>query len=251
VINGSLIVTGSESGLGMAVAEAFAPMFAVNRVLRMDVRGQPAIDVRDHRAVRTALDLAIEPRSMNYLFHSAWAAFFTSPANGEPVDFIGAPIDQLRAMVDINVMGTINVLHSFIGSLVERHARGNIVVVSSVSSFHSGGPNMAVYDATKAAITALVKRLVPYKHIRANIISPGSVRTGIGGFHPDMRPDPDGARLVKSGQDGDARRLGTEVTVEHIVRLARTLFFEETGMSGADIVVDEGLTLMGREGYGD
>lgn len=109
---------------------------------------------------------------------------------------------------------------------------------------------MAVYDATKAAISALAKRLVPYnKIIRINIIEPGSVRTNIGGWNTDLTPNQSGKVLVKEGQDSDFKRLGEEVTLENIVNAVEFLFFKEHGLNGAEIVIDKGLTLMGREGY--
>lgn len=247
-MDGSLIVTGGSSGIGKAVLEDVGKMFRSENLLNIDARAAKPIDVRDFAAVDAAINSAVIPGQCNYLFSAAGVVFFTK--NGQIVDFINEPIEQLRAMVEINFLGTINVLKSFISTVYEHEGTtGNIVVVSSISSFFSGGPNMAVYDATKAAISAICKRLVPYRNIRINVISPGSVRTNIGAWDLNFRKNPVGKEIVRQGQDADAIRIGKEVKTKQIAEVTNFLFFADHGMNGADLVIDEGLTLAGREGY--
>ncbi len=246
---GSLIVTGGFSGIGKAVLDKISGRFYKKNVCNIDVRAKPPIDVRDYEAISSVMKRVIVRGETNYLFSAAGVIFLTDPETGRAADFSKAPIDQLRAMVEINFMGTINVLHAFISELNRKKASGNVIVVSSISSFYSGGPNMAVYDATKAAISALAKRLVPYKNIRINIIYPGSVRTNIGSWKQDFSEDVAGRQIVKQGQDADEKRLGKQVLICQIAEFVEYLFFRNHGMDGADIVIDEGLTLMGRENY--
>lgn len=241
-----LIVTGGSSGIGKAVLDALSSRM---ETLNIDINSQNPVDVRDYSAVFKAIgEFVCEGK--NFLLSNAGVAFFTD-ALGEAVDFANAPITQLHDMVDINLKGQINVLKAFIGSVMEKGGTGNIVVVSSISAFHSGGPNMAVYDATKAAVTALALRLVAYqsKGIRINVIQPGSVRSNIGGWNTDFSVNEHGLRIVKEGQDGDQRKLGDEVSVEEIVNSVKFLFFENHGMNGAVMTIDKGLTLVGRENY--
>ncbi len=241
---GSLIVTGGSSGIGEAVLLELQNK--VNSVSNIDQ--QIGIDVRDYDSVLEVMQKTIIANEENFLFSNAGVAFFTNN-KGQVVDFASAPISQLHDMVDINLKGQINVLHAFIKTITEKNATGNIVVTSSISAFHSGGVNMAVYDATKAAISALAQRLVPYSNTRINIIEPGSIRTNIGGWNPDFSANTQGLNLVKQGQDSDQQSLGREVSLEQIVNVVCFLFFENHGMNGSKIVIDEGLTLSGRKDY--
>ena len=81
------------------------------------------------------------------------------------------------------------------------------------------------------------------------MISPGSVRTNIGAWDVNFQENTAGKEIVRQGQDADAVRLGKEITTGQIARVTKFLFFEDHGMNGADLVIDEGLTLAGREGY--
>lgn len=247
---GCLLVTGGSSGIGQAIRTALIGEFLPEHTANIDVHDpNNPVDVRDYDAVLETMTKVVVPNCTNYLFSGAGVVFFIDPHTKQPVDFAAAPITQLRAMAEINFIGQINVLHAFIQTVLTRKAQGNIVVVSSISAFYSGGPNMAVYDATKAAISALAKRLVPYKDICINIIDPGSVRTGIGSLNPDFTHSCEGAAIVKQGQDADDQRLGHGVSLKQIEEVTRFLFFADHGINGAEIVIDGGLTLLGRESY--
>lgn len=248
VEKGSLIVTGGASGIGKAVHERLEKRFTDPRILDIKHQQNP-IDVRDYSAVKKLMEGSIVSGEINYLFSAAGVVFFIDENSRQVVDFASAKPEMLRAMVDINLMGTINTLHAFISTMKAKKASGKIVVVSSISAFHSGGPGMAVYDATKAAITALAKRLIPYRDITINTIQPGSVRTNIGGWNEDMSISPQGLSLVKDGQDADQKRLQNEVTLEQIANVTEFLFFGNHGMNGAELTIDDGLTLLGRDGY--
>lgn len=246
--NKILFVTGGSSGIGNAVLNSF-----LNKGLEcvnLDVRGNPPIDVRNFSDVKNLFDNRVIS-GKNFLLANAGVAYFTD-SQGKIVDFANAPIEQLHAMVQVNLIGQINILQAFIGKVIQKCGSGNIVVISSISADFSGGPNMAVYDATKAAITALAKSLVPYQKndIRINILQPGSIRTTIGGWNPDGTINQAGLDIVKIGQDTDQKKLGgKEVSLSQIVNWVNFLFFSDHGANGAVITIDEGLTLMGREDY--
>lgn len=249
-LHGSLIVTGgSPGGIGAAILNAFSPSFAPERVVNLDVRGTPAVDVRDYEAVRGALSPIVHRDGINYLFHAAGLIHLAHPNTGEVLDFYNTPPEMLRDMVDINLTGTIYVLRAYAELLQERGTRGNAVVVSSISAHHPGGPGMAVYGATKAAISWLCQHLVPNPNFRLNVIEPGSVRTRIGGWSPEFGENQVGLERVRHGQDGDAERLGREVSLAHLVEEVRYLFFADHARDGSRVTVDFGLTLLGREGY--
>ena len=248
---GALIVTGaSPGGIGAAVLDAFSGKFAPGRTHNLDLRDPTGpIDVRDAEQVAQAIREAVVPGEMNYLLHAAGIVHLAHPESGEPIDFFNSPLELLHQMITVNVGGTINVLRAFADALRERAAQGNVVVVSSISAEYSGGAAMAVYGATKAAISWLSQQIAVHPRWKVNILEPGSVRTNIGAWTPAFSENLAGREMVAHGQDGDAARLGGEVSKAMIVEEVRYLFFAPHGRNGSRVMVDLGLTTAGREGY--
>ena len=105
-----------------------------------------------------------------------------------------SPFDRLKVddwsrMVDVNIKG---VLHGIAAALphMQRQKSGHFINVSSVAG-HKVRPGAGVYAATKHAVRALSEGLrqdvKPY-NIRVTLISPGAVRTELGGSitEPDI-----------------------------------------------------------------
>ena len=247
----SFIVSGGSSGIGKAILESLrSDRVDGDSVLNLDVHAKDSIDVRDYEGVRKAIKRAIIAGGVHYFIGSAGLVFLTDE-HDQPADFVQMDIERLQMMIDINLKGVVHTVHALLNEVFAAGASAHLVLISSISAFHSGGPNMAVYDATKAAISAFAQRLVPYasRGIRVNVLQPGSVRTNIGGWDSEYQPCPSGLAIVEAGQDQDAQRLGKEVTLNQITRLTKFLLFEDHGLNGAIITADEGLTLTGRAGY--
>ena len=84
--------------------------------------------------------------------------------------------DQSRAMVEVNVLGTIFCGHAAISRMREQGGPGSIVNVTSGT--HLGQPGLAVYGATKGAVASLTYGWaleLAGTQIRANAISPLAV----------------------------------------------------------------------------
>ena len=240
-------MTGGFSGIGAGLLRSLEPDFQPEYIANIDI--QTGCDVRNYEDVFKRMEAVIVPGELNYLVSNAGVVFLRNSNGGSP-DFASMPLETLHDMVHINLLGQINVLHAFINLLRQKNATGNVVAMSSISAFYSGGLNMAVYDATKAAIVALAKDLVGEKTLRCiNVLQPGSIRTNIGGWFSDFTVDSEGLSAVKRGQDEDSERLRSEVTIDHICSMVRYLFFTDHGMNGSVITIDAGLTLCGREGY--
>lgn len=90
------------------------------------------------------------------------------------------PIDDLRTVLEVNVVGTLTVVRACAAALVEAGRPGAIVAVSSMAGV-SGAPNMVAYSASKAAVLGLVrsaaKDLAPHG-IRVNAVSPAFIGPG-------------------------------------------------------------------------
>ncbi|MER6769350.1 2,3-dihydro-2,3-dihydroxybenzoate dehydrogenase [Streptomyces bacillaris] len=86
--------------------------------------------------------------------------------------------EDLRAMLDVNVTGVLNVTRAVVNRMIPR-ARGAIVTVTSNAAV-TPRAGMAAYAASKAAATQLVKSLgleVAQYGIRCNTVAPGSTDT--------------------------------------------------------------------------
>jgi 3-oxoacyl-[acyl-carrier protein] reductase len=97
----------------------------------------------------------------------------------QPGELSTTSTDDIAAMVDVNLKGTLYVTRAAIGPLTER--RGRIVNIGSVGGIGASRVS-SVYGATKAAVhhltTCLARELAP-RGIAVNTIVPGPVQTEI------------------------------------------------------------------------
>jgi short-subunit dehydrogenase len=85
---------------------------------------------------------------------------------------------QARAMVEVNLIGALNVIAAIQHRLLEQGA-GGIALVSSVAGY-VGLPNSLVYGATKAALINLAETLwldLSPRGVSVYLINPGFVET--------------------------------------------------------------------------
>jgi NAD(P)-dependent dehydrogenase (short-subunit alcohol dehydrogenase family) len=89
-------------------------------------------------------------------------------------------LDDAQHVVEVNVVGALNVLSIVATAMVAAGAAGSIVCSASMAGV-TGAPNMAAYSASKAAVIAMAKSaakdLAPVG-IRVNAISPAFIGPG-------------------------------------------------------------------------
>lgn len=90
------------------------------------------------------------------------------------------PLDDLKRVFEINVVGLIQVLQHVSRAMIAAGAQGVIVNAASMAGV-SGAPNMPAYSASKAAVVGLTKSaakdLAPHG-IRVNAVSPAFIGPG-------------------------------------------------------------------------
>lgn len=90
------------------------------------------------------------------------------------------PIDDLRTVLEVNVVGTFTVMRACAAALVAAGRGGAMVTMASMAGV-SGAPNMPAYAASKAAVLGLTraaaKDLAPHG-IRVNAVSPAFIGPG-------------------------------------------------------------------------
>jgi 3-dehydrosphinganine reductase len=188
-------VVGGSEGIGRAVAQRLAArgvevaifgrsgekLRAANESLGGTAYvGQ--LDVTDAAATRTALDLAVAELGVPDLVVST-AGF----ARAEW--FHEAPLDNVRAMMETNYLGTVHVCHALVPHLVEA-GRGTIVTTSSMAGV-TGVFGYAGYSASKFAVVgfseALRRELRPHG-VHVATLCPPNTRTP--GFDEENKTKP-------------------------------------------------------------
>ena len=188
----TILITGASSGIGAALAQAYA---APGIVLHLSGRnaerlGATSRDCRARGATvhETVLDVAHRNACEHWVREADVAeALDLVVANagvGINTEFGKRPFaeteDTIRHLFAVNVDGVLNTVLPAIEPMLARR-RGQIAIVSSLASFF-GSPGAGAYCATKAAERlfgeALRRELAPYG-IEVSVICPGFVRTAM------------------------------------------------------------------------
>lgn len=98
---------------------------------------------------------------------------------GQFANVVDYDLDDLRVVLDVNVVGVFTVLQASARLLRDAGLGGSIVNVASMAA--GGAPNMPAYSASKGAVVSLTRAaardLAPFS-IRVNSVSPGFIGPG-------------------------------------------------------------------------
>lgn len=186
------VIVGGARGIGRAIAAAFTAERANVALLDIDpdvataarelgerhgVRVLPlAADVTDFGAVRRAADEV--GAGLGRTDHVVFAAAVGSGKFGFPFWNL-EPADWGRVL-QVNVVGAVNVAHAFAPALVRARA-GTLLFLASVAG-QIGSQTDPPYSAAKAALINFVqcaaRDLAPHG-VRVNALSPGMVKTAL------------------------------------------------------------------------
>ena len=182
------VVTGAGTGIGRTTALAFArfgaDVVAVGRtretleetVAAVETLGRTGLvvptDIRDPAQV-DALQAATLERfgTVDFLVNNAGGQFPALPSNISD--------NGWRAVVDLNLNGTWNMVNRFMGPMTER-GFGAIVNVVHIFSFDRGAPWFVHSGAARAGVVSLTRTMAPYlgyHGVTINALAPGTVRT--------------------------------------------------------------------------
>ncbi len=183
----TVAITGASSGIGEATALACASAGAAvalaarreDRITelakRIEDEGGRAValptDVSDERQARAFVEHAYEQLGgLDALINNAGVMLLGPVA--------GAPTDEWRTMVDVNLLGLLYCTHAALPVMLEKGS-GHIVNVSSVAG-RIASAGSAVYNMTKWGVGAFSEALrqeVTGAGIRVTIVEPGAVAT--------------------------------------------------------------------------
>lgn len=226
--NGVALVTGGASGLGLATTQRLLAQGA--RVVVVDLPGSagerlvaehegrvrfvPA-DVRDEDQVRGAVDAAAEFGALRLVVNCAGVAD-AAKVVGRSGPF---PLELFRRVVDINLVGTFNVLRLAAErmreqDLADAEERGVIINTASVAAFE-GQIGQAAYAASKAAIVGMtlpIARELAEHRIRVVSIAPGIFETPLLAGLPEEVRDSLGAQVPHPARLGRPEEFALLVT---------------------------------------
>jgi NAD(P)-dependent dehydrogenase (short-subunit alcohol dehydrogenase family) len=243
----SVIITGSDSGIGKASAVALAQRgWDVGITFNRDEHGaqQTAEEVRSHgaRAEVAHLDLADADMGTTVVGTLADAlggldALVNNAGTGTSEPAVEMSVARFREVVEIDLVGSFACARAAAKLMIDGGRGGRIVNVTSVHE-HIPLPGSAPYSASKGGIGMLTKVLaleLAEHGIRVNSVGPGEIATPMTGQEDE---DPRGTERpgIPLGRPGDAREIAAWIA---------WLVAEEPGYAtGASFVVDGGLTLM-------
>ncbi|MGA5731567.1 SDR family NAD(P)-dependent oxidoreductase [Streptomyces seoulensis] len=243
----SVLVTGAGSGIGRAVALAFAAegasVVAAGRTAAPLDETVKLIEAAGGEAAAITADVSrsAEVRELVRRTVDRFGSLDVAVNNagvfrgGGPVADL--PEEDWRALLDINVSGVLFSLQAEIARMRAQPGGGAIVNIASNLGAHRRAKGLAGYVASKAAVSALT-RAAALDHIgdgvRINAVSPGPSDTAM-----SLRPgetDADRAARMK-----DVAPLGRVSSTAEIA--AAVLYLaspDAASVVGADLVVDGG-----------
>jgi len=195
-----VVITGASSGIGAALAEAFAregarlTLFGRNAERLEAVAGRcktwgvepwlRVADVTDEAVMRHLLAVCDQETPIDIVIANAGIGGSDAMAatSGEDAGVVG---DVLRT----NVLGVTNTVAPLVSRFHTRK-RGHIVIVSSLAGL-IGLPDTPAYSASKAAVRTYghaLRRLFAGSGVKVTVVCPGFVETPMGANLPFRGP---------------------------------------------------------------
>jgi NAD(P)-dependent dehydrogenase (short-subunit alcohol dehydrogenase family) len=217
------LVTGGSSGLGLATTCRLLDAGA--QVVVLDLKGEDVVrelgerarfapaDVTDEKAVTAALDIAESLGPLRIVVNCA--------GTGNAVKTLGKdgvfPLEAFRKVVEINLIGTFNVLRLGAERIAQTEPvgpkgeeRGVIINTASVAAF-DGQIGQAAYSASKGGVVGMtlpIARDLASKGIRVMTIAPGLFDTPLLAGLPEPARESLGKQVPHPSRLGDPDEYG-------------------------------------------
>lgn len=218
----NIIVTGASSGLGAALAAAYAaPGTTLGLVARNALRLETtasvcrqagaavmsaAIDVADSEALGSWLGKFDDAHAVDLVVANA------GTSDGPPPGSPGEPAETTLRQIATNLVGAVNTIAPLVPAMCARR-HGRIVAVASVAAYR-GLPYSPGYSASKAGLRAYAEALrpllAPYR-VGVTVVCPGFFSSPMTdrweGPTPFLASGDKAARRIKRGIDAGRARV--------------------------------------------
>jgi short-subunit dehydrogenase len=188
--NPSILITGASSGLGKALALAYAAPGT-----RLLLIGRSAKRLKEVAAQCREMGSTVITQAIDVTQAKALAAWITKQDKAAPISLVIANAgisagtggkgsilaegaDQALHIFETNLMGVLNTLHPVIPHMQKRE-QGQIAIISSLAGFR-GLPGAPSYSASKAAVKAYGEALrgtLKPAGVGVTVICPGYIET--------------------------------------------------------------------------
>ena len=182
------VITGAASGIGAGLARHALSLGMVVYAADLDGAGlgtlggsanlhRSALDVTDAGQVEAlARRVFGQQGRVNLLFNNAGVLIDGKSWERKPEDW--------RWLLDVNVMGVVHGIRSFVPRMLAQDAPGRVINTSSIGGLLGGWPYMAPYQGSKHMVTAITETLyqellLEPGEISASVLCPGEVATNI------------------------------------------------------------------------
>lgn len=232
----SVLITGASSGIGEALAHAYA-----RRGCRLALSGRDAGRLAAVASACEGLGARVGACTVDVTQAGPLRAWIESVDEEAPVDLVianagisagtggdGESEAQVRRILDVNVTGVVNTLAPLAPRMCAR-GRGQIAIMSSLASFR-GFPGAPAYCASKALVRVwgegLRSELAP-AGVEVNVICPGFVvsrMTAVNRFPmPLLMPAARAADIIVRGLERNAGRIAFPWRMYALTRLLAAL----------------------------
>lgn len=238
----TILVTGGARGIGKKIVEDFADL-GYNVCVNYNKSEKEAIKLKDELA-RKGLSVYIAKADIskvnevdtmvnNVISNFGKIDVLVNNAGVCNYDlFTEVTDDEIKKIIDVNILGTINVTRCVLKNSMISNKSGNIINVSSIWGM-VGASCEVIYSMTKAGIIgftkALAKEVAP-SNIRVNAVAPGVINTD----------------MISNLSEGDIKALKDEIPlgrigkVEDVSNLVKFLASDDSSYITGQVISPNG-----------